>query len=87
MPIGAGVEPFPPRKIREMVDYIQEYRNGDSPFDVCLLGRTAGKDLKADRAAVKSYVPAGLTWYLEAIHSGRGSIKQVRERIKIGPPH
>jgi alkanesulfonate monooxygenase SsuD/methylene tetrahydromethanopterin reductase-like flavin-dependent oxidoreductase (luciferase family) len=87
VPIGAGVEPFPPKKIREMVDYIQKYRNGDSPFDVCLLGRTAGKDLKADRATVKSYVPAGLTWYLEAIHSRRGSIKQVRERIKIGPPH
>lgn len=87
VPIGAGVEPFPPKKIREMVDYIQKYRNSDSPFDVCLLGRTAGKDLKADRATVKSYVPAGLTWYLEAIHSGRGSINQVRERIKIGPPH
>jgi hypothetical protein len=60
---------------------------GEHLFNFCLLGRTAGKDLKADRAAVKSYVHAGLTWYLEAINSGRGSIKQVRERIKIGPPH
>ncbi len=60
---------------------------GEQPFDVCLLGRTSGKDLKADQATVKSYNPAGLTWYPEAINSGRGCIKQVRERIKISPAH
>ena len=60
---------------------------GEHPFDFCLLGKTTGKDLKADNAMVKSYNPAGLTWYLEAINSGRGSIKQVRERFKAGPAH
>jgi hypothetical protein len=51
------------------------------------LAGIAGKDLKADRAAVISYVPAGLTWYLEAINSRHGSIKHARERITISLPH
>lgn len=86
MPIGVEVEFLPPEQIKEITSYIQKHRTSDAPFDVCLLGLTPGKDLAADKAVVAPYIPAGLTWWLEAFNTRRGSINQVTERIRIGPP-
>jgi hypothetical protein len=86
VPINAGVTPIHPEQIREIVEYIRRYRSSEAPFDVCKLGLTPGKDLSTDKAKVEAYIPAGLTWWLEEIYPSRGSIKQVRERIRVGPP-
>jgi hypothetical protein len=69
-----------------MVAYIGEYRSVDTPFDVCLCGVTAGKSLLKDKAIVEPYKDVGVTWWIDFIYMGRGSVKENEERIRSGPP-
>ncbi len=75
-----------PDEVREMVDYIGKFRSVDTPLEVSLGGITPGKSHAQDKAIVEPYEEAGVTWWLEYLYSGRGSIKKVKERIMAGPP-
>jgi len=75
-----------PNEVREMMGYITKYRLSDSLFDVCLCGVTGGKSLSEDKAIVEAYKDVGVTWWIEFIYTGRGSVKENEDRIRSGPP-
>jgi alkanesulfonate monooxygenase SsuD/methylene tetrahydromethanopterin reductase-like flavin-dependent oxidoreductase (luciferase family) len=72
----------PPEKIADEVAYIFQHRKGTSPFDIALDGVTKA----GERGLVREYEKAGATWWFEAIHLSRGSLEELLQRIKAGPP-
>jgi hypothetical protein len=66
--------------------YIHQHRTTDAPFDFCLSGVLPGKNIRGDKAMLSAYADAGVTWWLEFIYSGTGSIQKNTERIRFGPP-
>jgi alkanesulfonate monooxygenase SsuD/methylene tetrahydromethanopterin reductase-like flavin-dependent oxidoreductase (luciferase family) len=74
-----------PDTMREIANYIQSYRSKEKEFDLVHWGLSKGNP-EVDQAIVKAYEDAGVTWWLENFNPSRGSIKQVRERIRSGPP-
>jgi alkanesulfonate monooxygenase SsuD/methylene tetrahydromethanopterin reductase-like flavin-dependent oxidoreductase (luciferase family) len=87
-PIFDGVEQgeMPsPEAFGEAVSYTRSHRAA-GPFDAALEGQTEGVDATADAERVEPYVRAGLTWWVEALNWSRGSVAEVRDRIRRGPP-
>ena len=72
----------PPEKIEGQVAYIRQHRKGNSQFDVALDGVTKCRE----RGLVREYELAGATWWFEAIHLSRGTVEELLQRIKAGPP-
>lgn len=86
LPIQWNAGPITPDVLREIAGYIARHRKVDSPFDLIKYGQTEGKDLVHDRARVQEYSAAGATWWVESIYAGRGTPKQIQQRIISGPP-
>jgi len=89
MPIHTGYglgETMPPAELRAVVAYTQEHRTAAGPFDVALEGRTDGSAADRGGQLVASYVPAGLTWWIEALGWWRGTTADAMNRIRQGPP-
>jgi alkanesulfonate monooxygenase SsuD/methylene tetrahydromethanopterin reductase-like flavin-dependent oxidoreductase (luciferase family) len=57
-------------------------RHDDRNFDIVLTGAADGPDA----AAVHGFADVGFTWWLEHIHSRRGSFSQLLGRVNAGPP-
>ena len=72
----------PPEKIAGEVAYILQHRKSPSPFDVAVDGVTQA----SERNLVLEYEQAGASWWFEAIHLARGSLEELLQRIKAGPP-
>lgn len=70
-----------PERIAEMVSEIQRHQTSDTPFDVALDGYTESGDATGPSA----YEEAGATWWLESIHSRRGTVQEMLERVEAGP--
>jgi alkanesulfonate monooxygenase SsuD/methylene tetrahydromethanopterin reductase-like flavin-dependent oxidoreductase (luciferase family) len=81
----ANGEPMTPRDLQEALAYIQSQRTATSPFDIAFAGETPG-NAKLGAQAVQPYVSAGITWWLEGIWTERGSVAEMTERIRQGPP-
>jgi len=75
-----------PAQIAEIVAYVVVHRTTSDPFDVVLGGTTPGGDHAQGRDIVAPYADAGLTWWIEGIHSLRGSLDEMQTRIRQGPP-
>jgi alkanesulfonate monooxygenase SsuD/methylene tetrahydromethanopterin reductase-like flavin-dependent oxidoreductase (luciferase family) len=75
--------PMQPDDFRVLLDHVARYRTTDAPFDVAHWGMTSGP---ADVDHVQPYADAGVTWWIENISDQRGSLDQMRERIRKGPP-
>ena len=76
-----------PEQIREVVEFTAGLRETDDPFDVIASGITWGLDAGAAGDRLKSYRDAGANWWFEWLDCGRpGTLDQVREQIKAGPP-
>lgn len=71
-----------PDSIAAEADAVSELRAGARPFDIAVLGASAGPGDSVPDA----YAEAGATWWLENIHERRGSRPGMLERIKAGPP-
>jgi hypothetical protein len=82
-PLNAG-EPItpPPDTLRDIHSYIEEHRQNQVPFDLVIMGTTAGNDPKAARKKVAGYAGTSLTWWLESVYRWRNSIEGIRQ----GPP-
>ncbi len=76
---------FTPPELQEAMAYIRTQHEPASPFDVAFAGETPG-DLEKGAKAVQPYASAGVTWWLEGIWAERGSVEDMRERIRWGPP-
>jgi len=84
---GGGKKDFlTPGEIKDIIDYIRKFRSVKTPFDVCLSVSSAGKDLSKEKAIAEPYKRAGVTWWIDFIYSGTGSLKKNKERILAGPP-
>lgn len=76
--------PFVPDDYREIVAYIQQYRQDATPFDVIASNRAIKAHIKEDRALLQAYADAGVTWWQEAF-DWNAELAQVRARIQQGP--
>jgi hypothetical protein len=56
------------------------------PFDVLIHGTTPADDPAEASAITRPYAEAGATWWTERINPSRGSLEQMRERVRQGPP-
>lgn len=74
-----------PRELQEALAYIKSQRTAASPFEVAFAGETPPNG-EQGATIVQAYASAGITWWLEGIWTERGSIEEMRERIRRGPP-
>lgn len=81
----ANGETLTPNALQEALAYIKIQREPTSPFDVVFAGETPA-DFKQGAKTVQPYREAGVTWWLEGIWAERGSVQDMRERIRQGPP-
>jgi probable F420-dependent oxidoreductase len=73
---------LPPEKLSGKIAQILDQREGDAPFDVAIDGVSE----PGETALAREYSEAGATWWFESIFGLRGSLEQMLERIKAGPP-
>lgn len=78
--------PMTPDILQEVIEYIQSYRTKNTPFDIIIGGETPGEDLSEQYEILSPYKKLGVTWWSEDINGRRGSLKEMRERIRQGPP-
>ena len=71
--------------LREIIGYIQGHRNDSGDFDVVAGGSTPG-DPEKGAEIVEPWRAVGATWWSEDINGWRGSLDEMRERIRAGPP-
>jgi alkanesulfonate monooxygenase SsuD/methylene tetrahydromethanopterin reductase-like flavin-dependent oxidoreductase (luciferase family) len=84
---GIGHAEMPsPDTFGQAVDYTREHRSSQAPFEVVLEGQTNGRDRARDADLVARYADRGLTWWVEKLGWFRGSVDDVRDRIRSGPP-
>lgn len=72
----------PPEWFAERVKAIHERRPPGAAFNVTVSGCTATGEADLPRA----YAEAGATWWLETVFGLRGSVEEMLERVKAGPP-
>jgi hypothetical protein len=75
-----------PDDLRAVLLAIRQHRTARTPFDVVMGLPTDGTDPVAAAAQVAPFIDAGLTWWVEPLDSGRGSLDAMRQRIWQGPP-
>ncbi len=78
-----------PAELQTMVEFIRKNRPPDTPFEVVVEGKTPGIDPAKGSLIVKEWTDAGATWWNETMWDAsldEAGMKQVRERIRQGPP-
>ena len=84
-PLKVGHDPsIYPKDYREIMNYIGKYRNSMESFDLVKSIYTI-KDKEHD-AYIHEFIEMGINWLLEAFWPGRCSLKEIQERIELGPP-
>jgi hypothetical protein len=67
------------------VKYISKHRDTPEVYDFVAGGETPA-DPEDGVKIIKPWIKAGATWWSENINGWRGSLKEMRERIRAGPP-
>ena len=82
--------PLTPDDIRGVCATIAEERAAadldPAPYDVLVAGTTPADDPARAAATAREFADAGATWWTERINPSRGSLEQMRDRIRRGPP-
>lgn len=81
-----GIErtaPMPPERMVEVAAWVREHRAAETPFDLCLEGRTVNAD-DTDYAAAMA--AAGVTWFIESRWNDDDTPESLLERVRMGPP-
>ena len=82
-PIPHNGETITPEDLRNVVGYVDTHRDTGSDFDVVL----ADHDGSRTPESLAAYEQAGLTWWVQRIHSPWVcSLDEARARIREGPP-
>jgi hypothetical protein len=74
-----------PDDLRAIIDYTHSQRTAHTPFEAVIGGRSPDDPAKG-AAFLAPYVAAGLTWWIEGIHPMYGSVAELRQKIRRGPP-
>ena len=69
-----------PEHVAADIAYIAQHR-GPEPLEVALTGVSA----PGSQALFRAYADAGVTWWLEHLHDGRGTPAEVMDRVTAGP--
>jgi alkanesulfonate monooxygenase SsuD/methylene tetrahydromethanopterin reductase-like flavin-dependent oxidoreductase (luciferase family) len=84
--VGHG-ETMSPVQLEEIVSYTLSRRDPScGELDVIMEGQTTGVDHGTDARKVSTYDAVGLTWWIEQVGWFRGSVSEMRHRIRAGPP-
>ena len=75
-----------PKDLRNILEYIRDHRTSTAGFDVAVIGRGTGKSHTEDVKKLQLFAEAGMTWWLESLFLQRNSHKEMRKRIRQGPP-
>lgn len=75
-----------PDDIREMRAFIDAQRQATTPYDIVMEGATPGDDPAQGAETIRSFVAAGLTWWLESMWTAAADSPDVLMRIRQGPP-
>jgi alkanesulfonate monooxygenase SsuD/methylene tetrahydromethanopterin reductase-like flavin-dependent oxidoreductase (luciferase family) len=75
-----------PEELRAAVAYVRQHRTSTAPYDVTWAGLTPGDDRRTAVDMLAPYVEAGLTWWVESLSPGRGTLAEMRLRVQQGPP-
>lgn len=86
IPLKLPVTQPKPRDIRDISMYIESQRSAQSKFDVAVVGWGTGRNRMRDEKKIRPYIDAGITWWLESLYGARDSAKDMRSRIRKGPP-
>lgn len=71
--------------LREILELIRRHRTETGPFEIVVGGSTP-PDKEKGAEMVKPWIDAGATWWSEDINGWRGPLKEMRKRIRSGPP-
>jgi alkanesulfonate monooxygenase SsuD/methylene tetrahydromethanopterin reductase-like flavin-dependent oxidoreductase (luciferase family) len=74
-----------PLDLKHILSYIRRHRKNIDFFEVVAGGITPN-DLEAGADIVKPWLNAGATWWSEDINGWRGTLEEMRYRIRNGPP-
>jgi alkanesulfonate monooxygenase SsuD/methylene tetrahydromethanopterin reductase-like flavin-dependent oxidoreductase (luciferase family) len=82
---GVGwTDTITPAQLAEIVDYTKSHRDdGRGDLDVVMEGISAGP---GEQTSIEDHRRAGLTWWVEKLGWFRGSIDEMVERVRLGPP-
>jgi alkanesulfonate monooxygenase SsuD/methylene tetrahydromethanopterin reductase-like flavin-dependent oxidoreductase (luciferase family) len=72
--------------IGDIKEYVEENRDETTPFDIVWEGQTPGEDQGRAASIVRPYAEAGTTWWIESPWIPPNGPKDLRVRIKQGPP-
>ena len=78
-----------PDEVKRMVEYIQERRTAETPYDVVVEGETPGDQPGEAREIIKPWSEAGATWWTETrwnVNRDAEGLRLIRQRIEQGPP-
>jgi hypothetical protein len=86
--VGGGAESpgVTPETIHEIKEYAEENREEDGTFDIVWEGQTPGEDPGRAATIVRPYAEAGATWWIESPWTPPNEPKDLRVRIRQGPP-
>ncbi len=88
-PLGVGqsqLDMMRPDEMRDVIAYVMKHRTGYASFNIVHSGITPGESKTEDAQIVAPYVALGVTWWLENITPERGSLQEMGNRIRSGPP-
>ena len=80
-----GLSGFTPDVLREITAWMDEHREGDSPFEYVVEGITPIGDPDAAKAQVQAWADAGATWWIESMW-GDYTTDDLKRRVVQGPP-
>ena len=85
-PIRADIQPLTPDEVREIRGYVEAHRESSEPFELVLSGESSGDSPFALKHPLSEYEAAGVTWWLETLTDWRGTVGEMREYVRGGPP-
>ena len=71
--------------LKKIIAYIEGHRRSTEPFDVVAGGQTP-QEATEGAEMVRPWMKTGATWWSEDVNEWRGSLDEMRERIRSGPP-
>jgi alkanesulfonate monooxygenase SsuD/methylene tetrahydromethanopterin reductase-like flavin-dependent oxidoreductase (luciferase family) len=83
---SSGFAQITPADVREIKQYIDTHRTGETPFDLIVEGVSPIGSLEEAAATVRPFAEAGATWWIESMWEVPGGLETVRRRIHQGPP-
>jgi alkanesulfonate monooxygenase SsuD/methylene tetrahydromethanopterin reductase-like flavin-dependent oxidoreductase (luciferase family) len=80
----SGDENLSPNDYREIIKYIKQYRSSFDSYDIIKPIVTTG--IKEEDEWINGYRNIGITWFVESMWPGRGSLDNFKKIISRGPP-